>query len=64
MPAVVLVHAPFTTLAKAQFQALGAQNPTLLVYKQDVPARETEDEIIDKARHVAAEVVKLLSSKP
>jgi hypothetical protein len=64
MPAVVLVHEPFTALANAQCQALGVHNPTLLVYKQDVPARETEDEIIDKARHVAAEVVKLLSSKP
>ena len=64
MPAVVLVHEPFTALAQAQFQALGAKDPTMLVYEQDVPARETEDEIVDKARRVAAGVVKLLSRNP
>ena len=62
MPAVVLVHPPFAALAKAQFQALGASNPTMLVYKQDVPAGETEDEIVDKARSLAAEIAKVLSS--
>jgi len=61
MPAVVLVHEPFVTLAKAQFQALGARDPTMLVYKQDAPALESVDEIEDKARKVAAEVVRLLS---
>jgi hypothetical protein len=61
MPAVVLVHEPFVTLARAQFQALGAQDPTMLVYKQDAPALESAEEIADKARRVAAEVVKLLS---
>ena len=61
MPAVVLVHEPFVTLAKAQFQALGAKDPTMLVYKQDAPAFESSDEIEDKARKVAAEVVRLLS---
>jgi hypothetical protein len=61
MPAVVLVHEPFVTLARAQFQALGAQDPTMLVYKQDAPALESADEIADKARRVAAEVVRLLS---
>jgi hypothetical protein len=64
MPAVLLVHAPFRDLAHAQCQALGATHPTLVVYPQDVPARETEDAIIAKARHVAAEVVTLLSSTP
>ena len=64
MPAVVLVHPPFTALAQAQFQALGAKNPTMLVYKQDVPARETADEIVEKARSLAAEIVKVLSNKP
>ena len=63
MPAVVLVHEPFTTLAQAQFQSLGAKDPTMLVYKQDIPARETEDEVVGKARKVAAEVARLLSSK-
>ena len=63
MPAVVLVHEPFVTLAKAQCQALGAKDPTLLVYKQDAPARESEEQSSDKARQVAAEVVKLLSRK-
>ena len=64
MPAVVLVHEPFVALARAQFQALGAKEPTMLVYKQDAPARETQEEIIDKARRVAAGVVKLLSCNP
>ena len=61
MPAVVLVHEPFVNLAKAQFQALGAKDPTMLVYKQDAPALESDEESADKARQVAAEVVRLLS---
>lgn len=64
MPAVVLVHEPFVNLAKAQFQALGAKDPTMLVYKQDAPARESADEIADKVRRVAAEVVQLLIRNP
>jgi ketosteroid isomerase-like protein len=62
IPAVVLVHEPFATLAKAQCQALGAKDPVTLVYKQDAPARESDEESTAKARHVAAEVVRLLSS--
>jgi hypothetical protein len=62
MPAVVLVHEPFATLAKAQCQALGAKDPVILVYKQDAPARESEAESIEKAKRVAAEVVKLLGA--
>jgi hypothetical protein len=62
IPAVVLVHEPFAMLAKTQCQVLGARNPVTLVYKQDAPARETEAESADKARHVAAEVVRLLSA--
>lgn len=61
MPALVLVHEPFKALAQAQFQALGAKDPVMLVYKQDAPARESDEEIADKARRVAAEVVRLLS---
>jgi hypothetical protein len=61
IPVVVLVHEPFVTLAKAQFQALGAKDPTMLVYKQDAPALESDEESTDKARKVAAEVVRLLS---
>ena len=61
IPAVVLVHEPFATLAKAQCQSLGAKDPTTLVYKQDAPARESDEESIEKARQVAAEVVRLLS---
>ena len=64
VPAVVLVHEPFTTLAKAQCQALGAKDPTILVYQQDAPARESDQESNDKARRVAAEVVAVLSRKP
>ena len=59
-PAVVLVHEPFIALANAQFQALGAKDPTMLVYKQDAPARESEQEIIAKAGKVAADIAKLL----
>jgi hypothetical protein len=63
IPAVVLVHEPFATLAKAQCQALGAKDPVILVYKQDAPARESEQESTDKARRVAAEVVQLLGAR-
>ena len=62
IPAVVLIHEPFATLAKAQCQALGAQQPTTLVYKQDAPARESDEESEQKARCVAAEIVRLLSA--
>jgi hypothetical protein len=62
MPAVVLVHEPFAVLAKTQCQMLGAREPTLLVYQQDVPARESDEDSDAKARLVAAEVVRLLSS--
>ena len=61
IPAVVLVHEPFATLAKAQCQSLGAKDPTILVYKQDAPARESESDMGQKARLVAAQIVELLS---
>ena len=61
MPAVVLVHEPFVALARAQFNALGAKDPTMLVYKQDAPALESAEEIAGKARQVAAQIVTLLS---
>ena len=51
---------PSKEAAKAQCQSLGAKDPTTLVYKQDAPARESDEESIEKARHVAAEVVRLL----
>ena len=63
MPAVVLVHEPFAVIAKTQCQVLGAKEPTMLVYKQDAPALESAEEIADKARRVAVEVVRLLSRK-
>ena len=63
IPAVVLVHEPFATLAKAQCHSLGAKDPTTLVYKQDAPARESAEESMEKARGVAAEIVRLLSAK-
>ena len=61
LSAVVLVHEPFATLAKAQCQSLGAKDPVTLVYRQDAPARESEEESTEKARQVAAEIVRLLS---
>lgn len=61
IPAVVLVHEPFAILATAQCQSLGATNPTILVYKQDAPASDSDAESTEKARQVAAEVVGLLS---
>ena len=60
---MVLVHEPFAVLARAQFQALGAKDPTMLVYKQDAPALESVDESTAKARAVAAEVIEMLSRK-
>ena len=62
IPAVVLVHEPFATLAKAQCQALGAKDPVTLVYKQDAPARESDEESTAKARQVAADVMRLLTA--
>ena len=61
LPAVVLVHEPFATLARAQCQALGARDPMILVYKQDAPALESDHESTAKAQRVAAEVLDLLN---
>jgi hypothetical protein len=61
MPAVVLVHEPFANLAKAQCASLGAKDPVILVYKQDAPALESDQESREKARVVAQQVVQLLS---
>ena len=63
IPAIVLVHEPFATLARAQCQALGAKDPLVLVYKQDAPARDTVDETVAKAAEVAAGIVRLLGSR-
>ncbi len=61
MPAVVLVHEPFASLAKAQCQSLGAKEPVILVYKQDAPALESDRESNEKARGVAAQILQLLT---
>jgi hypothetical protein len=63
IPAVVLVHEPFATLANNQCQVLGAQAPLMLVYKQDTPARESDEDSEAKAREVAVDVVRLLSAR-
>ena len=63
IPAVVLVHEPFATQAKTQCQVLGAKDPIILVYKQDAPARESDEDSEAKAREVATDVVRLLSSR-
>ena len=62
MPAVVLVHEPFEKLAQAQCLTLGAKDPLILVYKQDAPALESEQETSEKAKAVAGEVVRLLTT--
>lgn len=62
VPAVVLVHEPFANLARAQVESLGARAPLILVYKQDAPAMESDAQSEDKARGVAAEVLKILST--
>lgn len=62
VPAVVLVHEPFANLARAQCQSLGAREPLILVYKQDAPAMESDAQSEDKARGVAAELLKILSA--
>jgi hypothetical protein len=63
IPAVVLVHEPFATLAKTQCQVLGAKDPIIFVYKQDAPARESDDDSEAKAREVATDVMRLLSAR-
>jgi hypothetical protein len=62
LPAVVLVHEPFATLARAQCQSLGAREPTIIVYKQDAPALESDVVSEAKAREVAGDVLRIFSS--
>ena len=61
IPAVVLVHEPFATLAKAQCQSLGARDPFILVYKQDAPALESDAESDNKAHLVASQVLDMFT---
>jgi hypothetical protein len=63
IPAVVLVHEPFAMLAKTQCQVLGAKDPIILVYKQDAPARESDEDSEAKAQEVATDVMRLLSAR-
>ena len=60
LTAVVLVHEPFATLARAQCQSLGARAPLIVVYKQDAPALESDAQSDAKASEVAAAVLKNL----
>ena len=60
MPAVVLVHEPFEKLAQTQCMTLGAKDPLILVYKQDAPALESDQETNDKAQRVAKQVLQIL----
>ena len=62
VPAVVLIHEPFANIARVQLETLGARDPSIVVYKQDAPAFESAQQVAEKARHVAAEVGKLLSA--
>lgn len=62
VPAAVLVHEPFAVLANAQCQSLGAKDPVIVVYKQDVPARDSDDQLDAKARTVAEELLRVLSA--
>ena len=62
LTAVVLVHEPFATLARAQCQSLGARAPLIVVYKQDAPAMESDAQSDAKASEVAAAVLKTLSA--
>ena len=57
---MLLVHEPFLTLAKTQCQLLGAADPAILVYKQDAPARDLDDEIVAKAELVSHQIAGLL----
>ena len=59
---MVLVHEPFANLAKAQCQSLGAREPTIIVYKQDAPALESDVVSEAKAREVAGDVLRIFSS--
>jgi hypothetical protein len=51
------------TVAKTQCQILGAAEPTILVYKQDAPARESEEDLVAKAELVSRQIVELLSGR-
>jgi hypothetical protein len=62
IPAVVLVHEPFATIAKVQCETLGARDPLIVVYRQDAPAFESARQVADKAQAVAAEVLQLLGA--
>ena len=62
IPAVLLIHPPFTALAKAQCQMLGATDPMVLIYPQDAPARESDAAVEAKAQRVAGDIFKLLSA--
>jgi hypothetical protein len=62
MPAIVLVHEPFANLARMQCQTLGAREPLILIYKQDAPALESDEQSESKAGTVASEVLKLISA--
>lgn len=59
---MVLVHAPFATVAKVQCELLGAKDPLIVVYKQDAPAFESDEASERKAADVATEVFQLLKT--
>ena len=64
IPAVVLIHEPFATLAQAQCESLGAKEPSVLVYSQDQPALESLEKSAEKANQAVEKLMKLLCSSP
>ena len=62
VPAVVLVHEPFATIAKVQCEMLGATEPMIVVYKQDAPVFESAQQVANKAQAVAANIFEILSA--
>jgi hypothetical protein len=53
VPAVGLVHEPFTTLARLQVAQVGMPDAPVLIYARDLPDQEAPDAVERKAHEVA-----------
>lgn len=54
---MVLVHEPFARIAEVQCDTLGAKNSAIVVYKQDAPAFESDEDLVRKANSVANQIL-------
>jgi hypothetical protein len=60
IPAVGLVHKPFEKLARMQAVQLGMPDAPLLIYDQDLPAKDPADFVQKKAENVTEQVTEML----